>query len=703
MERILVIILFLCSSIFSSAQETGRYYLLQPNGSDFHEETFSLLAETGYRLWVYDDSVRLYISDPGNFAQAMRQPRGNIVLVHKQGQFKIRAGQLRRTLRDSYMESFHWKSPRYLRGRQRYFNRLWRGKEKDLNTKRALFIPLPVNDQSLLDWHISFRKGKKNIASLTFHEEIVRRIDYTPFVPSQKCLDANRWTYFREGNIGGPRFIQPLPDYEPETVRSSRKIFSLTFQPNQVEADPYELDNIRHYLENEPRPIDRIYIHGFASVEGDSLQNQRLTEQRAEVLVRTLHRQGREDIRYHVRTQENWRMFESQVRREGWPEQSREAWKQGLENDSVRQAMEPWLARQRSARLMIYLKDSVPQEDQQQTILRNFKKIHHAYERRPDRARLAQLLAIRRYVRDQVQQGGLPEKLLFNLSGEPSEYDLYVLFEESTRSDTIPVYFHFLLQSAYHTALARYRENVRREDHKADLLYVQQQALKAMENDPLLSADRFPVPEGAAFLQLQLNYMAFVERRSGLQRNVGSAGSMKWSISPSVRETRYYYLLKQVAQETLTRGLKAVAYRSDWTKEFDLAEFLNMTLRGWDPFSNTFLDEEIGRKEIGRLISLLKNEQEHLCEDDVTYLRLTYALKLIQAGSVRPIRDPQMHNAIKFLIDYYSQVGPNLPETQRIDLANQLTAANSYLYYNEAIILSEWLRGTDGCCLVGRR
>jgi hypothetical protein len=501
--------------------------------------------------------------------------------------------------------------------------------------------------------------------------------------------------------MGGPRFIEPLPEYTSETVRSARETFSLTFEPNRVEADPGELVRIQHFLENESRPIDRIYIHGFASVEGDSLQNQRLTEQRAEVLVRTLNRQGRDDIRYAVRTQENWQMFESQVRHERWEDRSREQWKDYLENDSVRQAMEPWLARQRSARLMIFLEDSVSRENQEQAILREFRQHLKVYERRPDRFRLGQLLSIRNYVREQVIQGTLSEKTLYDLSGKPSEYDLYALFDEAARQDTLPAYFHFLLERAYRTALIRYRENVRREDRKADLLYVQQQVFKVMENDPSSLTERFPIPEGEAFLQLRLNYMAFVERQSGLMRTQGRFSSIKWSINPAVGESRYYYLLKQVAQQTLTRGLKAVAYRSDWTKEFDLAEFLNMTLRGWDPFSDTYLDEEIGRKEIGRLITLLKNDNAHLCEDDVTYLRLTYALKLIQAGSVRPIRDPQMHNAIKFLIEYYFKAGPHLPQEQRIDLANQLAAANSYLYYNEAIILAQMLRGEEDCCLIG--
>jgi hypothetical protein len=172
MKHILFFIIML-TPLISSAQETGRYYLLEPDSKDQYTDSFAHLQQTGYRLWVFNDSVRLYIADPFKFAQAMRG-RGNILLTHRNGQVKYSSGQLRRLLQDSYLESFHWKSRRFTRDRKRSFHQVWKGKKKDLNTERALYIPLPVSDQPALDWYLSFRQGRKNFASLVFREEIVR-------------------------------------------------------------------------------------------------------------------------------------------------------------------------------------------------------------------------------------------------------------------------------------------------------------------------------------------------------------------------------------------------------------------------------------------------------------------------------------------------------------------------------------------------
>ncbi len=690
----LLLFILLCLPIYSFSQETAMYYYLE-QGESGDPESYDHLKKAGYRLAITDDSVRLYLGNPYQFARAIYKNGGNLLLVHKHGQSAFGSRQLRNEFRAAYLESFHWRSKKFMRSRKRYFNRLWRGKERKLNTKRAVYIALPVTDQHVLDWHIQFRKRKNVIGELFFQEDLVRRIDHTPYVRENNCQDGNRWTRFSQGNPAKSRLPANIPEYSPERVTSSRKIFSLTFASNAVEPGPGELEAIRRFLKSNQLPVDRIYIHGFASVEGDSLRNQALMEDRAQVITNAIRSLSDRSIPIRVRHREHWQLFERQIRREGWPQHSRSEWKELLENDSVRRAMEPWLARQRSARLMIYLEDSVSDRDLQQDILREFQQLHMAYTRRQGTDRLRQLLSIRRFIRQQVILGEWPNSMLTELSAGLSDYDLYVLFEEEQATEPLPPeYLVPLLENAWEWAIRKCRENPRSSLASADLLYVQQQLFQAAEAYPGIHPEQFTLPEGEQFLQVQLNYMAYREEHSGLVRLTSAEAGQRrsWRINPSAAESRYYHLLKNVAKETLSRGLKAVAYRSDWMREFDLAEFLDMSLRGWDPFTDTYLDPEFDRKKLGKLMHELQFSRKHLCPDDVTYLRLTYSLKLIQAGSVRYIRDPLMHQSIKYVLKYYLEHGDRLTPTERMDLANQLAAANSYLYFNEAKWLAEELR-----------
>ncbi|MCH8330352.1 MAG: hypothetical protein IH946_03065, partial [Bacteroidetes bacterium] len=178
-------------------------------------------------------------------------------------------------------------------------------------------------------------------------------------------------------------FILPdtitLRDPNRYRLKAERTTFQFDI-PFKSAKHTYEEKDIKKFIDalNEPSfLIKSISIEAFSSLEGDSVMNARLQQQRAESIVAAIESMQKEKMIKKIETNDGWEIFRKEIKDSPYAdlyELSKAEVKAKLKDPSLRKKLEPILAKQRFARVSLDVIYSVVGDNEQPFVLASMKK-----------------------------------------------------------------------------------------------------------------------------------------------------------------------------------------------------------------------------------------------------------------------------------------------------------------------------------------
>jgi hypothetical protein len=146
------------------------------------------------------------------------------------------------------------------------------------------------------------------------------------------------------------------PPFEPRS-ESSLLNFSIPFAKNKAE---FRREDIQPFIDALQEPdfiIDGLYIYAYSSIEGDSVANAKLQRKRAESVVKVLQEMQQNQISPTIVTNDSWDLFVLEMEDGKYDHLAkmpkREAIKSINQTKGLAEELEPYLARQRFAQIVM--------------------------------------------------------------------------------------------------------------------------------------------------------------------------------------------------------------------------------------------------------------------------------------------------------------------------------------------------------------
>lgn len=158
------------------------------------------------------------------------------------------------------------------------------------------------------------------------------------------------------GILPAPESIGLKPPFEPRS-ESSILNFTIPFEKNKSE---FKAEDIQPFIKalNEPDfVIDGLYIYAYSSIEGDADANAKLQRKRAESVTKVLQSMQNNQINPHIETHDSWNLFELEMEDGKYDAIVKlgkdKAIKKINSDNALREELEPYLAKQRFAQIVM--------------------------------------------------------------------------------------------------------------------------------------------------------------------------------------------------------------------------------------------------------------------------------------------------------------------------------------------------------------
>jgi hypothetical protein len=158
------------------------------------------------------------------------------------------------------------------------------------------------------------------------------------------------------GILPAPESIGLKPPFEPRS-ESSILNFTIPFEKNKSE---FKTEDIQPFIKalNEPDfVIDGLYIYAYSSIEGDADANSKLQRKRAESVTKVLQSMQNNQINPHIEAHDSWNLFELEMEDGKYDAivklGKEKAIKKINSDNALREELEPYLAKQRFAQIVM--------------------------------------------------------------------------------------------------------------------------------------------------------------------------------------------------------------------------------------------------------------------------------------------------------------------------------------------------------------
>lgn len=137
----------------------------------------------------------------------------------------------------------------------------------------------------------------------------------------------------------------------------AKRTFTVPFEQNKYEYSPKDIRPFLDSLSTSAFFIHSAVIEAYASVEGSETINKALQQRRSQSIVQAMQTTQRDTFPFTIKTDENWALFEKQIQRTPalavFKGKSREEVKKMLLDTAMAHMAEPWLSKQRYARITL--------------------------------------------------------------------------------------------------------------------------------------------------------------------------------------------------------------------------------------------------------------------------------------------------------------------------------------------------------------
>lgn len=177
----------------------------------------------------------------------------------------------------------------------------------------------------------------------------------------------------------------PMPETEearnpPFQPRSESTIlnFTIPFEKNKSE---YKMEDVKPFIDALQEPdfiIEGVFIYAYSSIEGDSVANSRLQAKRGESVVKVLQSMQKNKISPTIITNDSWQLFQLEMEDGKYDFLTKMTKKDAIKNinskPSLREELEPYLAKQRFAQVILDVTYDISGEKEQKFCQVQFNK-----------------------------------------------------------------------------------------------------------------------------------------------------------------------------------------------------------------------------------------------------------------------------------------------------------------------------------------
>ncbi|MEQ9426614.1 MAG: hypothetical protein RJQ09_19480 [Cyclobacteriaceae bacterium] len=595
--------------------------------------------------------------------------------------------------------------------KRKEFDLVLKGKKSTKSWSKYIWTVSLGNAQvnTMKPYSLSFVCKKVPYATLDFDSLYSGLMTELPQLDNEKCLPLDRYTYFKK-YLGQEYEGITYRPYRPRSGIPRKKNFRIFFDKAKSNYHRDEIDDIVKYLNDSNLVIETAKVLAFASVEGDSAINMKLQRDRARVLMNTLEQANNDSIEISIETREDWGQFESQLRRTPFSgKYTHEEWKALFENDSIEDRFTKYLTQQRRAELFLTLTERLSPEGKITVAKGDFYRMARSYnpevrgELRFQKVR--RLYAIKKYMELASTIDYAPaEEICGLIPPSNNEYHIIQLYETAksfTKGDTLICdNYEDIILSAHYAVMDlinRHGENRLYLRQALDVQSFTYGMIELGEVDASILCE-IDYPDEPHFYDLILNRLYFLDNQ-GINAFHGLPcgqsylddgvvlrrffASRKTEISsPPTADSRYYFVLKKIVLSNDER-IKEYVSRSDYILQFDIAEFLRISIQNWNVLDGVLFDPEVTPEVMKEQLRRLLQMSSTICPNQVSWLALNFHLKVLHQAIVSNKKDDLADEAMAYIADYYGKYADRMTPKLAMAIAKQLMAVMPVYHKNE--------------------
>ena len=563
------------------------------------------------------------------------------------------------------------------------------------------FGPIASDFNSEHQVNFEFSLKSTPVALLSFDTIYGERTTKLLQIDTAYCYPIDRYLYYKQLPEFDYRRSSYKNKYKPKSQKTRFRKFTVYFDHNKSDYDKSDIAPILKFLNDSSYVVRKVRVEAYASVEGDSVNNQRLQQERAQVLIDLLQAEQKDDLIVgEIVTNEQWKMFFEQIENTSfadWKVKQKEEIKILLENDSIALLLEPILSVERKAVLKLMVSEKLSEERKLEITIADFDKtinaILYGLSAKSRLNNVKKAASIRAYLKSGIRAGQIKKAGYCQLL-ENSTYELDIIEFYELRED-LKSGIGLLCQSLEQILLnAHYASvGILSRDWKDDDAFVirlrQAVEIQLFIFDKLLNGSLNPefylflnYPRNSKFNYLKLNKFYFQSHEGW--PIVKSQIPQSQIISNGPKKGLYYYILKEIVLNDQFKMIK----RSKSYFEFELFDFLrNYAVTPWDENQGHLFDDEVDEKVMLTQLNRLETISKRLCRMQLYQLILDYHAKASYSHFQKhqgPNKDTE--NSLIKLKNYY------LARKEKLDVPTILTVAKHLVWYSQASTNKDYLK-----------
>ncbi|MDA0194891.1 MAG: hypothetical protein O2887_07195 [Bacteroidetes bacterium] len=730
--NITFILLIICINLKCLGQDQLLWRSsLENQSEDVFKDNYTRIAKGGFQLDLKElsngkvlvrfDDLALLTQNILGGSDGMKfsyQSVSNIALDVFVGRNAIRE-QLRSQFQDNLEQKmstmrFRGSSDDFKKEKTKDFEQILKGKKSVIYWRGyTWFVTLgTIND--LNDTHpynISFVCKNVPYAKLSFDSLYSDTVENLPQLNNEKCLPFDRYTYYKRYFGFSYEGLTYRP-YRPTSGIARKKNFRLFFDKSSSSYHQDEINEIVKYLNDSNLVIQNAKVLAFASVEGDSIINMRLQNERAMVLIKTLEKANNDSIEINLETREDWGLFKNQLERTPFKDKySQSDWKDLFENDSIEARFEKYLKQQRRAELFLTLTQRLTTEEKITVALGDFYRYSGQYNskaRSDVRLNIAKrLFAIKKYLEIHVILGNTtPDRICSLFPPNNNEYHIVQLYETAKAiydgKEPVCENLDDLILAAHFSIIDLIQTQGESRLYLKQALDIQSFAYDMTSDgrlDPTILC-KIDYPDNPAFYNLVLNKLYFEEHQgmsktdnlpcdeaSILDETLNNLLVSSTSLvnTPEPPGSFYYNFLKNIVLSGDERT-KEYLQRSDHVYEFDLLEFLYLNISNWQAWDQKLFDEDITPEIMSLFLTDLMSMKNMICPNQLYSIAIDYHLKVLHHSLAAGEQNKLTNESLRFLSEYYQEHSDNMNDRLALAIAKQFMALTPLYFKNEPAI-----------------
>lgn len=675
-------------------------------------KVFQEITQSGFNCILTSENTMVISIKAIEYWKRFLRKKGNYLVI---GKDTLSSNEIRSAILNQFTQSDYYIQIRYF---EKY---LKKRKKQNSQFSEIVFELYKSNYLQNKDFQISFCSRKGLITKQYWYIHYPELPSDLPELEETFCTRLSRRRNFEhlDENL---RFIR-YRNYQPRFNITIRKKFKVYFDHNSSEYSQRHIEPIFHLMQDSNLVIRKAKIKAFASVEGDSVNNHRLQQERAEILIDAYRKINEEDIEAEIITEENWSLFNEQLKKSNfhsWDSITQDSIKVLLTIDSIREEIQSLLSTQRYAELELFLGRRLSYREKVNMMLNDFHRVHsrnlaywlkveeqglkNAEENRLTRKYMADMLAIKTYVRKELRTGRMKYedvKEIFHVCRDEVHFaDFYDWRKEIRRGlsmENIPT--DSILLHSYRSGLKLENPTIlnmsdERYTHSMRVLYTAIRMIKEGYLDKaFIYKLEYPDQPGYAHLNAA-KFEFMIQENIPIESNeiniakeeekTGPEYDDEWFLSPEVQA--YYQIVKTTAgiriYERNGNSILSIKTRSDYFYEFDLWEFLWFNVTFWKPEENTLLDQDITPDQMESLIYQLKKVKKNLCRNSYQQLLLDYHLKYMKYEDAQNKHSKKGSHSYTFIYNYYMNRIKNTESEVSKNVEDLLLYFNKYAFFN---------------------